>query len=74
MPLTECGDNSAAATLHDRALTAIIERQKHREAYLEFHTALGRSVTKPWQEMVEAWEADQDQPNPFEVPEHGTRP
>lgn len=58
----------------DRANVAIVERKKHRDAFHEFHAALGPAMTKPWLKMVEAWEADQDKPNPFEVPAQGTVP
>lgn len=61
-----------ANVLLARAKIAIEERTRLRLCFEELHAALDAKITKPWEAMVTAWEADQSQPNPFELPPQGT--
>ncbi|KAF9455819.1 hypothetical protein BDZ94DRAFT_1315796 [Collybia nuda] len=67
-----------AGTLFRRAMEAIDERAKQVMAFTEFDTTLPVESTSQWTLMVQAWEMDPTQPNPFDcterrITEHAVR-
>lgn len=60
-----------AFLLRKRLRAAIPESVAQKEAFDVFSEKQSAHVLE-WKEMVLAWEADQSQPNPYEIPKTGT--
>ncbi|TBU21626.1 hypothetical protein BD311DRAFT_677927 [Dichomitus squalens] len=43
-------------------------RIRQEKAFEEYNTTFDRSVVSQWEDMIEAWNADPDQPDPYEEP------
>jgi hypothetical protein len=63
--------STIAATFLQKVKDAVPERSTHTLAFENLNDSLDPEDTKEWTEMVEAWEDDAMQPNPFQVtPSH----
>ena len=56
-----------AATFLARIKKAVPERNSQVKAFEQYDAALPHEATTRWRHMVEAWEADRSQPNPFQL-------
>ncbi|KAF8808429.1 hypothetical protein BYT27DRAFT_7287047 [Phlegmacium glaucopus] len=54
-----------AETFIRKSEEAIVKRQEHVEAFIEFNAALPTSATKAWTKLCQTWERDRSQANPF---------
>ena len=48
-------------------IEAIPERNKHAEQLVTFSASLSTTTLGKWQQMVSAWDANHDQPNPYTI-------
>ena len=53
--------------LYRRLIEAIPEWNKHAEQLATFSASLSTTTLGKWQQMVSAWDADHDQPNPYTI-------
>jgi Kyakuja-Dileera-Zisupton transposase len=51
---------------------AITMHEKHRSAFEKFNVTFPEATVKEWEKQVAAWDADRNQPNPYEMPAVGT--
>ncbi|KAG2126046.1 hypothetical protein DEU56DRAFT_916197 [Suillus clintonianus] len=58
-------------SLRKRLLIAVKERDRQQAAFQEFNLTVSTSYENQWTAMVESWEADKTQPNPFTNKERG---
>ena len=54
-----------------RLKKALIMRTRHGSAFTKFNNTFPVNVVKKWEKMVEAWDKDQTQKNPYEEPVAG---
>lgn len=62
-------DAPLGPTLFSSLVKAIEMRNDHRKAYEDHSKTFDDITISDWTKMVEDWEADQNKPNPYEVPE-----
>lgn len=61
-----------AKRLSRKLLVATEERNKQVAAFIEVRDTIPKEAAKEYVKMVEAWEKDNTQPNPYEEPSNGT--
>jgi len=53
--------------LYHCLMEAIPEWNKHAEQLVTFSASLSTTILGRWQQMVSVWDANHDQPNPYEI-------
>lgn len=64
--------SAVAKRLSRKLLVATEERNKQVAAFKDVRDTIPKDAAKEYIRMVEAWEKDNTQPNPYEEPSNGT--
>lgn len=65
---------TTAWTLRDRLVAAVREHRDHKLLLQAFTESLDPSNVAQWTAQIEAWEKDQNLPDPYSMIASGTRP